>query len=575
MRDLLHGLRLLRKSPGFAALAIFTLALGIGATTSVFSLVNAVLLRALPYHQPDRLVFLFEPTPRIPDVPLEGWSIFTGDFYDWKTQSRSFANLALFTTDRINMAVDGAAIRVSGSRVSGEFFQTLGIAPELGRAVSSDDDQPGREPVAVISHSLWQSRFGSDRAVIGKQMQLDAKPYRIVGVMPAGFAFPHGNENLETHGKATEVWLSWPMTPQERASRDDDPGNAIGRLRPGVSALQAQSELTALIAPIDKLHPIFLQGSVAVVRPFDAEITGTSRRTLVILLAAVFLVLLIGCSNVASLILARAQGRALEVGVRTALGASRLRLIRQLLTESLCLGAAGGFFGVVAAFGAVRLLVFVNPGNVPRLEETTVDGWVLLFAVAVSLGTIVLFGLFPALSASQCDVHETLKGAGTRTVKRGAGRVQQALAMGQVALTFILLAGSGLLIRSFLNVQSLDKGFSASSTLTMSIQLDKRYRSAEQLNGFFHAVVDKAAAIPGVQAAAAVTQVPLGGGESLSTLEIEGRPPDGKTFVEGRSITPHYFAAMGIPLIAGRDFTDADAAGRPPVVIVSRGFVQK
>ncbi len=575
IRDFGYGLRLLRKSSGFTVLAVLTLGLGIGAATAVFSLVNAVLLRSLPYHDPGRLVFLYEPVPKLADVPLEGWGIFNGDFYDWKKQSRSFDSLALFTTDGINLSVGQSAVRVLGSRVTGEFFPLLGIAPELGRAVTADDDRPGKGQVAVISHALWESRFGSDRGVLGKELQLDAKPYRIVGVMPAGFAFPHGTESIETHGKATDIWIPLAMTPQEAAARDDDPGNGIGRLRPGVSVQQAQAELNVITASLDKLHPQFFQGCEAVVRPFDVEITGTSRRTLLILMGAVFLVLLIACSNVASLVLARAQGRALEVGVRTALGASRWRMVRQLLAESLCLGGAGGILGVLAAFYAIRLLIHFSPGNIPRIEETSMDGRVLFFAVCVSVVTAVFFGLFPALSTSQCNLQEVLKSSANRTVKKSAGRLLRGLAVGQVALTFVLLTGSGLLIRSLLKVQSIDKGFTANSTLTMGIQLDDRYSRADQMNRFFRDVIDRAGALPGVEAVAVIDRLPLGGGESLSTLEVEGHPPDDKTLFESRNITPRYFAVMGIPIVAGRAFTDADMAGSPRVAIVSRSLANK
>jgi len=566
-----HGLRLLRKDPGFALLSILTLALGIGATTAVFSLVNAVLLRALPYQNPDRLVFLYEPVPRIPGVPLEVFGPFNAEFYDWQKQSRSFVYLALFTNDRLNLSVNGNAVRVYGSRVTGDFFPLLGIAPELGRAVSADDDQPGKGHVATISHALWQSRFGSDRGVLGKELLLDARPYRIVGVMPPGFAFPHGTESLETIGKVTDVWVPWAMTPRDRASHEDGAGNAIGRLRAGVSLAQAQAEMRAIVARLDPLRPAPFQGSESVVRPFDVSITGASRRALLIFLAAVVLVLLIACSNVASLVLARANGRSLEIGVRTALGASRFRLVRQLLAESLCLAAAGGILGTFAAIVSMRILVHIHPAGIPRLDETSIDGRVLLFTVCASLATALLFGLFPALSASRCDLSEVLKSSGNRTVKGAAGRLQRGLTIAEIALTFVLLAGSGLLIRSFLKVQSVDKGFVPSSTVTMGVQLDERYNQDRQ-NKFFRELIGRASALPGVEAAAAVDRLPLGGGESLTELNVEGQPLDEKTLFEIRAITPRYFAAMRMPLLGGRVFTDDDVAGRPPVAIVSRSF---
>jgi predicted permease len=575
LRDAIHGLRMMRKNPGFAALAVITLALGVGATTAVFSVVNAVLLRALPYKQPERLVFLFQPNPRYPGVPIEAFGPFNAEFYEWQKQSRAFVNLAMFTNDRMNLSVNGTAVRVSGSRVTGEFFQVLGIAPEFGRSVAADDDQPGKGQVAVISRALWQSRFGSDRGVLGKELLLNARPYRIIGVMPAGFAFPHGPESLDTVGTVTDIWVPWAMTPQERASWEDASGNAIGRIRPGLSLSRAQAEMKAITARLDPLHPPPFRGAQSLVRPFDASITGASRRALLIFMAAVLLMLLIACSNVASLVLARATGRTLEIGVRTALGASRLRLVRQLFAESLSLATAGGLLGMATAFTAIRLLIAFRPANIPRLDETSVDWRVLLFAVCASFATALLFGLFPALSASQCNLSEVLKSSGNRTVKGTAGRLQRGLTIAEVALTFVLLAGSGLLIRSLLKLQSVDKGFASLSTVTMDIQLDARYSQPERQNAFWRGLIDRAGALPGVDAAAGINHIPLGGGESLTQMNLEGHPLDEKTLFEIRAITPRYFAAMGIPLLGGRAFHDGDVTGRPGVAIVSRSLARR
>lgn len=574
LTDLGYGLRMLRKHPGFAALAVMTLALGIGATTAVFSLVNAVLLRALPYGHPERLVFLWEPNPHIPGVPLEAWGPFNGDFYDWQKQSQSFSRMALFSTDRLNLSVNGTAMRVSGSRITGDFFQLLGVSPELGRTVEADDDAPGKGQVAVISHVLWQSQFGSDHGVLGKELLLNARPYRIIGVMPAGFTFPHGTESIETAGKTTDVWVPWAMTPQERAARDDDPGTAIGLLRPGIPVAKAQAELNAITARVDGLHPPMLRGSEAVVRPFDVTITGASRRALLIFMGAVLLVLLIACSNVASLVLARATGRTLEINVRAALGASRWRLIRQMLTESLCLAVAGGVLGVFVAFAGIRVLTRISQGNIPRLDETSIDARVLLFTLCASFLTALLFGLFPALLASRCNLNEALKSAGTRSVKGGAGRLHRGLMVAEMALTIVLLAGSGLLIRSFVKLQSVDKGFAPASTVTMSVQLDARYDRPERRNQFFRIVIERTNALPGVDAVGAINYLPLGGGESISLLAVEGHPLDKKIFFEERSVSPHYFTAMGITLFEGRAFSEDDVAGGPRVAVVSRSFAR-
>jgi len=498
-----------------------------------------------------------------------------GDFYDWKQQSHSFSSMALFSVDRLNLSADEEAIRVGGSRVTGEFFQVLGIAPELGRAVGPEDDQPGKGQVVVISHALWQSHFGTDRNALGKELLLTARPYRVIGVMPAGFSFPHGAETLDTSGQVTDVWVPWAMTPEERSSRDEGAGNAIGRLRPGVSLAQAQAGISTITARVDSLHPPMLQGSTAVVRPVNVVVTGGSRRALLIFMGAVVLVLLIACSNVASLILARATGRAQEMSVRSALGASRSRLIRQLLAESLCLSGSCGLLGVLVAFIAVRSLVFISPGNIPRLEEISMDWRVLLFTIGVSLATGLSFGLFPALTVSRGQLSDVLKGSGSRSVKGSAGALHRGLMVTEVALAVVLLTGSGLLIRSFIKLEGVDKGFALQSTVTMNIQLDARYSQPERQTAFFHNVVDRISALPGVEAAAAINYLPLSGGESISLLSVEGYPFDPKIFFEGRSISPRYFAAMGISLLQGREFTDDDLGGRPGAAIVSRSFARK
>ena len=577
-QDLSFGLRVLRKNPGFASLAVVTLALGIGATTAVFSLVNGVLLRALPYRNPGRLVFLSEPIPHITSVPLDAWGPFTADFYNWQSQSHSFSHLAVFTSNSINLAVSGTAIRVNSSRVTGEFFQTLGVSPELGRAINRDDDRPGFDGVLVISHDLWQMQFGGDPHVLGRQVLLNAVPGRIIGVMPVGFRFPHGPECFETAdagGRATDVWVPMALSPTEKASEDMSPGYAIGLLKPGVTLARAQAEIGALTANADKLHPPFFRGAISLIRPFDVKITGGSRRALLTFLAAVFLVLLIASSNVASLVLARMHGRAREFSLRAALGASRGRLIRQLSTESLCLAGAGGILGLLAAWLTIRLLVHFHAADIPRLDEITMDPRVLLFALGISVATVFLCGLFPAWPASRYDIHEVMKRTTTRTVQGAASNLHRGLMIGQVALAFVLLAGSGLLIRSFLNLQAVDKGFSPAATVSVDIQLDDRYNTPERQVAFFRQVIDGTGRLPGVQAVGASNFLPLGGGQSISAIEVEGFPFDDKTFFEQRDVTPGYFAAEGIPILEGRDFSNADTTKSQPEIIISRSFARK
>ena len=457
--DCRYGIRQLRKNRGFTAVAVLTLALGIGSTTSVFSLINAVLIRSLPYGEPERLVYLWSPNPRF-QLPVEYLSPMNADFFELQKQNRSLVSLALFGPARFNVASEGRADALGGARVTGEFFKMMGVTPELGRPLDEQDDQPGRETVAVISHRLWQVQFGATPGILGKTLLLDAKPYRIIGVMPSGFALPHATDAMDA-AKVSDIWIPWAMTSEQRANRNDSEGNAIGRLRQGVSLEQAQAEMSALMTKIDALRPSKDQGFGALVRPFVASVTGGSRRELLLLMGAVAFLMLIVCSNVASLVMARAEGKAYEMGVRVALGASRSRLIRQLLTESFLLVVGGGLLGCSLAFVSSRLLMRLDPGNIPRLEEASLDTTVLFFAVGLSALTGLLFGLFPSLSASRCHPAAVLNYSGNRSVRGGRSRFRAGLIVAQVALTVVLLIGSGLLIRSLQRVYSVDKGFEA------------------------------------------------------------------------------------------------------------------
>jgi putative ABC transport system permease protein len=573
LQDIRYGAGMLRKNPGFTCVAVLTLALGIGASTSVFSLLNAVLIRSLPYQEPERLVYLWSPNPRF-QLPVEYLTPMNADFFDLQKQNRSFASLALFGVARFNLASEGRADAIGGARVTGDFFKTMGIAPELGRPVDARDDQPGQDQVAVISNRLWRTQFGAEPDIVGKAFLLDARPYRIIGVMPASFGFPHATDVMDA-AKVTDIWIPWAMTAEQKGNRNDSAGNAIGRLRQGVPLEQAQAEMSALMAKIDLLRPVKDQGFGALVIPFVASVTAAPRHALLLLMGAVTLLLFIACSNVASLAMARATGRIREMGVRAALGAGRPRLIRQLLTESLFLAAGGGAVGCCMASTSIRLLMRVDPGNIPRLDQTSLDSRVLFFALGVSVLTGLLFGLFPALSASRCDPSEILAHSGTRSVKGTRSRFRQGLIVAQVALTVVLLTGSGLLIRSLMRVQSVEKGFEPNSTVTMNLSLDQRYTQPDRQIPFYHNLIDRLSALPAVQAAGAVTNLPLGHGETLSWLTVEGYPFDEKVFFQTRSVTPHYFAAMGIRLLEGRSITDDDAIGRPLVAIVNRSFAEK
>ena len=476
--DVRYGMRLLRKSPGFSAVAVLILALGIGASTSVFSLIDAVWIRALPYPDPERLVYLWSPNPRF-EVPIQDLPPMTADFYTIQSENHSFSNVALFTSARFNVSDSNRADVLVGARVTGEFFKTLRVATVIGRSLDTRDDQPGHDRVAVISHQLWQSRFSKDPAVLGKVLTINAQTYTILGVMPAGFAFPRSEDPGGTAAKSTDVWIPWAMTQEQKADWNDGAGIVIARLRSGVTIQQAQTEMGGIITRLDRVRPAIAQGFGALVMPFASTLAVGSRNALLLAMGAVTLVLLTACTNVASLLMARSAGRIHEIGVRIALGAGRTRLLSQLLTESLVLATCGGAFGCCLAFASLRLLLQLDPGNIPRLDEASIDPVVLLFATGVSMFTGLMCGLFPALLASRCSPSVALTHFADRSVKGMRSRFRSSLIVAQTALTVLLLAGSGLLIRSLLRVNSVDKGFQTRSIVTMHLSLDERYEQSQ------------------------------------------------------------------------------------------------
>lgn len=579
-QDLRYGVRTLRRSPGFAITAVLTLALGIGACTAVFSLVNAVLLRSLPYGDPEHLVYLYTPIP-IFHLPAEVFSPSNADFFDIERQSHSYANMTLFGQSIFNLASAGKATRVSAARVDANFFSTLEAFPELGRAIAADDQQVGNSHVAVISHSLWQTLFAANPDVLKDSVSLDGGPYRIVGVMPPGFEYPgsadlpYGNAQVKT----TQVWIPLALTPQQMAERDNSNADAaIARLRTGVTLRQAQAELNTIMAGLDKLHDPNMRGWGGFVESFIDTAVGPVRPLMNLLLGAVMLVLLIACANAASLLLARASDRLGELGMRAALGAGRSRIVRQLLTESLLIGSAAGIVGVCLAYIFLRTLPHLDPGNIPRLGEASLDARVLLFTVSVSVLTSLLSGILPALTVSRLNLAGFLSAGGSRAVAGRHSRTQSALIVAEAAMVVVLMTGAGLLIRSYVNVASVNTGFSA-STVTMNISLDKRtgdspQHQAMQRKEFFQSLMRGLDSLPGITAAGAVSDLPLSGAESLSMVQVDGFPNRKQQDAEARSITPDYFRAMGIPLIAGRSFTDDDISSGARVAIVNQRFAQ-
>ena len=572
LQDLRYGLRTLGKSPGFTITAVLTLALGIGACTAIFSLVNAVLIRSLPYGDPDRLVYLYTPNPQF-KLPAEVFVPTYADFYDIRRDSRSFQQMTVFGQSVFNLASQGAAERVSAARVDGDFFSTFRAAPALGRAISSGDNQPGHERVAVISHALWQSMFGSSIDVLHRSLSLDGKSYEIVGVMPRGFEYPHSTDLAygESQYKTTQLWIPLALTPQQMADRDNSSGNVVARLKPGISIVQAQAEMAAIMVRLDKLHSAVMRGWGARIENFVDSTVGHVRSLLWLLLGAVSMVLLIACGNAANLLLARAAGRMRELGVRVALGAGRRRIVRQLLTESLLIGLAAGAIGIGLAFVFLRILPRLDPGNIPRLNESSLDTRVLLFTLAVSILTSVLSGILPALTVSRINLTDFLT-AGSRSVAGAHTRVQNALIVVESALVVVLLASAGLLIRSYVNVESVDAGFSP-STVTLNIGLEPRYSHTQAVE-FFRSLLAKLQALPGVEAVGAINDLPLSNAEDLRMFAVDGYPNQKSQLAEARWVTPNYFSAMRIPLVAGRLFATNENV-EAHTILVNESFARK
>ena len=578
MQDLRYGMRTLSRSPGFTATAALTLALGIGACTAIFSLVNAVLIRSLPYGDPERLVYLFSPNPAL-KIPPEVICPSYGDFYDLKREARSYANMSNFEQAQFSVTQQGTTQRIGGARVDQDFFSTLQSTPELGHTLSAEGNQPAHAKVAVVSHSLWVSMFGAKSDVLSRSIQLDGANYRIVGVMPPEFEYPFKSDLPygDSHIQSTQIWVPLALSAQGRTSRGIANNVSVARLRPGVSIHQAQAEMAGIMARLDKQYPPD-SGDEGIPRAWGALVdsfTGLSigpvRPLMRLLLAAVGLVLLIACGNVANLLLARASERARELGVRAALGAGRGRMVRQLLTESMLVGAGGCVVGILLAVIFLRLLPRLDPGNIPRLNEASLDARVFLVAIGASLLTSLLAGLSPALGASRMELTGFLKSHSTRSSSAGHSRLQSGLIVTQTAMVVVLLAGAGLLIRSYINVESVDPGFTRSA-VTFHVSLNQLYGKPGQHVAFFKELIAKLEALPGVEAAGLVNYLPLTNSESLTYIWVDGYANKNYQITEGREITPHYFAAMNIPLLAGRSFTDADAAltANRPVIINQR-----
>jgi putative ABC transport system permease protein len=548
LRDVRYGLRALAKRPGFTLVAVLTLALGIGATTAIFSVVHAVLLRPLPFDDAGRLVYLTER-----NTQQESLSFSWPDFADWREQSRAFERVAAYNRDSYNLTGDGDPERLPAAQVSADLFKVLRADAARGRVFTDEEDRAGAAPVVLLSYGLWQRRFGGDQSIVGRQITLNGRGYAVVGVMPRGFAFPTRAELWVPLGQLYQP--SW-------RNRDNHLGLfGVARLKEGVTLEQARADLDRVAANLERQYPDTNRDERASVTPLQEVYVRDVRPALWTLAGAVGFLLLVACANVANLLLARAASRRREMAVRAALGASRLRLARQMLVESVLLATGGGGLGLLLAQWGVAAILAVRPDYVPRASEIGVDGRVLLFTAAASVFTGVVFGLVPALQASRPDLQEAFKESG-RGAGWGRGAFRGGLVVTEVALTLVLLVGAGLLLRGFQRLQRVDPGFTYEHVMNFNLTLPARkYPEEQQRVNFIKEVLAKLTALPGVEGAAASSGLPLGYNGWQAPFTVEGRPqpPAAQTPVmDVTAVTPDYFRTMGIPLLKGRHFNEDD-----------------
>ncbi|HET9533131.1 MAG TPA: ABC transporter permease, partial [Blastocatellia bacterium] len=566
LQDLRYGIRMLWKSPGFTAVIVLALGIGIGATTAIFSVVNAILLRALPYDDPDRIVMVWMDNRKL-DLDQDFHSY--PNYADYRDQNQTFEQIAAFNDRSFNLTGSGDPERIIGAWSSANLFSVLGTEPAIGRVFTVEEEEPGKDLVVILSHGLWQRRFGGDPAILGQQVSMNGANRTVIGIMPPQFAFPR---------KDTEVWVPLAINQNLKNARGAFFLKAVGRLKPDVSLEQAQADTKTIATRLAQEYDYLSSYGVNLVRLHD-QMVGNVRPALLVLLGAVAFVLLIACANVANLLLSRAAVREREIAIRTALGAGRWRIVRQLLTESLLLSLAGGVLGLLLAFWGLDVLIALSPQDIPRLDQIRIDGRVLAFTLLVSLLTGFIFGLAPALQASKPDLNESLKEGGRGSTGGIHGsRVRGMLVISEIALSLILLIGAGLMIRSFQRLLEFDLGFNPERLLTLKVQLaGSRYGQGQQVVSFYDQLLQRIESLPGVESAGAVSDVFLSKTPNSTTFSLEGRPdppPAEDIEVPFDSISPNYFRVMGIPLLKGREFDHRDVADAPGVVIINDTFAR-
>jgi len=568
MQDLKYGFRMLVKNPAFTAVAVIALALGIGANTAIFSVVNAVLLKPLPFNDPNRLMLLSEANPRQPHV-----SVAYPNYFDWQQQNHIFERIASFQPRDFNLAGVNEPENIGGSAVSSNLLRTLGVKPLLGRDFRTDEDKKGAEPVVILGFSLWQRRFGGELGAVGRTVTLDAKPFTIVGVMPPQLTMYEDSQLYTPIG----VWMG-EESMTERGDHNDT--TVVARLKPGATPAVAQAEMDTIARRLEQQYPDTNTGYRVAMSPIRDAFVGDSGPPILVLFAAVGFVLLIACVNVANLLLARGAAREREIAIRSALGASRLRVIRQLLTEGAVLAVVSGSLGLLVGAWGLKGLLTLIPQDVSMGMPVTINSWVLGFTSLLSLATVAIFGLVPALQVSKPDLNETLKEGG-RSASGGVERrqVRSVLVVSEIALALVLLVSAGLMIKSFRRLLAVDPGFNPENVLTMEVNLrGAKYDKPDQVAAFCQQSLDRIRALPGVRFAALGNQLPLTGSHSRSDITIEGQPvPAIGHFPhpDFHDVSPDYFRVLGIPLMRGRYFTESDTPQAPGVVMISESLARQ
>ena len=574
LQDFRFGVRMLMKNPGVSLVAIVTLALGIGANAAIFSVVNTVLLRPLPYKDPERLIALWE------RVPTHGqWRVSPANFFDWKKQSTSFEGMAAYGGSAMTLTGDGQPEQLHGTRVSAGYFEVVGVSPRVGRAFVNEEYEVGKGQVVILGHSLWQRRYGSDKSIINKSVMLDTKPYTVVGVMAPGLypVRPTTSGRISFDTEQQQFWVPMSFTAEWASARAAHVLGVVGRLKSGVTLEQAAAEMNTIGARLEQEHAAN-KGEGVLVNKFMNEMVGDVRPALLILFLAVGLVLLIACANIAGLLLAQHSARSKEIAIRAALGAGRRRLVTQFFVEGLMLSIVGASAGLFVAAIGMRTLVKFIPQDIPRLDEAGLDWRVLGFTLLLSLGSCIVFGLIPAWQASKPDLHTTLEQAG-RTSGPGAYRLRfrQSLVVFQVSMAVMLVIGAGLLIKSFWILQRVDPGFQPERVLSLGITLPHvKYSKPEKINQFFGQLNNEIMSLPGVESASIAYDHPLQA-NWVESFEIEGkvmRPEQRSMSSNFNPISPDYFRTVGTQLVSGRHFTADDNHDHPGVAIVNEAFVR-